>query len=120
MKQTKTTNPELIELIRLLKKQSAEKKTMIWRDIAERLSKPRRRRVAVNLSRLNRYTHRNEKVIVPGKVLGAGEINHAITIAAFSFSTGAKGKIISKNGKCLSFSDFVKKYPNGSGVKIIG
>jgi large subunit ribosomal protein L18e len=53
-------------------------------------------------------------------VLGAGEIEHAVTVAAFAFSGKAKEKIIAARGKCLSFSDLIKKKPNGSNVKIIG
>lgn len=120
MRKVKTTNPELIKLIRFLRRQSRENKVGIWRDIAERLSKPSRKRMVVNLSRLNRYTQRNETVVVPGKVLGTGEMNHKISVAAFAFSEKAKQKITTKKGKCLSFFDLVKKNPKGSNVKVIG
>jgi len=120
VKKAKTPNPELIKLIRFLRKQSTENNVNIWRDTAERLAKPRRKSVAVNLSRLNRYTQKNEVVVVPGKVLGTGEISHPITVAAFSFSEKAKDKIRAARGKCLSFFDLVKKNPKGSNVKIIG
>jgi large subunit ribosomal protein L18e len=120
VKKAKTTNPQLIELIRFLKRQGRENKAEIWRDIAERLTKPSRKRIAVNLSRLNRHTKRNDVVAVPGKVLGAGEINHPITVAAFAFSEKAKEKIKAARGKCLSYSELVKKNPKGSNVKIIG
>lgn len=120
MKKAKTTNPELIELIRLLRKQSTDNKVEIWRDIAERLAKPRRNRPAVNLSRLNRYTKRNETVVVPGKVLSTGTLSHPLTVTAFAFSSEAREKIDAARGKCLSFSDLVKKNPKGSNVKMIG
>jgi large subunit ribosomal protein L18e len=119
VKKPRTTNPELIELIRFLRKQSNENKVEIWRDIADRLAKARRRRVSVNLSRLRRYTKKNETAVVPGKVLGSGKLDHPITIAAFAFSTEARKKIDAANGKCLSFSDLIKKNPKGSNVKII-
>ena len=120
MRKAKTTNPELVKLVTSLKKQGRESKTEVWRDIAERLVKSRRRRVAVNLSRLNRYTSRNELVAVPGKVLAAGEITHPITVAAFTFSGKAEEKIKAARGKCVSFSDLAKKNPKGSNIKIIG
>lgn len=120
MRKLKTTNPQLIELVSYLKKQSRESKVEIWRDIAERLSKPRRQGIIVNLSRLNRYTKKSETVIVPGKVLAAGEITHPITIAAFAFSGKAEEKIMAARGKCLSFADLVKKNPTGSNIRIIG
>ena len=120
MRKAKATNPQLIELINFLKKESRENKVNIWSDIAERLAKPNRRRIAVNLSRLNRHTKRNDVVAVPGKVLGAGEIDHPITVAAFAFSGKAKEKIKASKGKCLSYFDLIKKNPKGSNVKIIG
>lgn len=120
MKKVKTTNLELIELIRFLKKQGRENKADIWWDIAERLAKPKRKRIAVNISRLNRYTQKNEMIAVPGKVLGTGEIQHAVTVAAFAFSENAKEKIKARRGKCLSFFDLIKKNPKGSKIKIIG
>ncbi|MEM3459428.1 MAG: 50S ribosomal protein L18e [Candidatus Bathyarchaeia archaeon] len=120
MKRTEMTNPELIALIRFLRKQSREKNARIWRDIAERLQKPKRKRISVNLSRLNRYTQKNEIVAVPGKVLGAGEIDHPLTVAAFSFSAKAKEKITAVKGKCLSFPEIIEKNPKGTNVKIIG
>jgi large subunit ribosomal protein L18e len=120
VKKPETTNPQLIELIRFLRKQSRENEVKIWRDIAERLAKPRRRRLAVNLSRLNRHAEKGQTVAVPGKVLSAGELGHPITVAAFEFSEKAKEKISASKGKCISFSDLIKKNPKGSKVKIIG
>jgi large subunit ribosomal protein L18e len=120
VKKVKTTNPELIELIRFLRKQGRENKADIWRDVAERLAKPRRIRAAVNLSRINRYTEENETVVVPGKVLSTGEITHPITVAAVAFSEKAKAKIDAARGKCVPFSDLVKRNPKGSNIKIIG
>jgi large subunit ribosomal protein L18e len=120
VRKTKTTNPQLIDTISFLRKQSRENSTGIWRDIAERLAKPRRSNIAVNLSRLNRFSKKNETVVVAGKVLGTGEIGHPITIAAFSFSAKAREKIESARGKCVSFVDLMKKNPKGSNIRIVG
>jgi large subunit ribosomal protein L18e len=120
VRKVRSTNPELKQLIDFLKKQGRERKAEIWRDIAERLAKPRRTGVAVNLSRLDRYTQRSDTVVVPGKVLAAGEISHPITVAAFAFSQKAREKIGDAHGKCLSFYDLIKKNPGGSNVKMIG
>jgi len=120
VRKANTTNPELIELIRFLKRQRKEKKAEFWQKIAESLAKPKRKRMAVNVSRLNRHTQKNDVVAVLGKVLGAGEIKHPITVAAFAFSEEAKDKIKAAKGRCLSFFELVKKNPKGSSVKIIG
>jgi len=104
----------------VLKTKSLENKVNIWRDLARRLSSSRRKRVALNVSRLNRYTQSRETVVVPGKVLGAGKIDHPVNVAAFAFSDQARFKILKAQGKCLSISDLVKKNPKGAGVKIVG
>ncbi|MEM3617157.1 MAG: 50S ribosomal protein L18e [Candidatus Bathyarchaeia archaeon] len=120
MRKIKETNPELIETILFLKKQSKESGTKIWRSVAELLAKSRRKRITVNISRLNRYAGKNEMVVVPGKVLGAGEIDHPVIVAAFAFTQNAREKIKKARGKCLSIIEFAKKNPKGSKVKIIG
>ena len=120
MKKANPTNPELISTIRLLKKSSKENDAKIWRKIAEALSRTRRQRIAVNLSRLNRYSKAGETVAVPGKVLAAGEVDHSIIVTAFDFSEKAMEKIEKAKGKCLTFSELIKKNPKGSDVKIIG
>lgn len=107
-------------LIRALKKASQESGAKIWRDIADRLSCSRKGRVAVNLSRLNRHTKKGETVVVPGKVLGAGSIDHPLNVAAFTFSERARLKIRRARGKCLSILKLMEKNPKGTNVKIIG
>lgn len=114
------SNPMLIQTVFLLRSKSRETGAKIWRDVAERLSKPRRNFVAVNLSRINRYTQANEMVIVAGKVLGAGRIDHPVQVAAFSFSSQARRKITEAKGVCLTIPELVEKNPRGSHVKIIG
>lgn len=116
----RSTNPELISLIRLLRKAARENNANIWRAVAEHLSKSRRRRIAVNVSRINRYTQDGDEVIVPGKVLGAGLITHPVKVAALGFSEQARRKIIEAKGKCLSIPELIKLNPKGSNVKIIG
>jgi len=61
-----------------------------------------------------------ETVVVPGKVLGAGKIDHPINVAAFAFSDQARLKILKAKGKCLSILELMKKNPKGANVKIIG
>jgi large subunit ribosomal protein L18e len=91
----------------------------VWRSLAKSLSSSNRRRVVVNISRLNRYTKESEIVAVPGKVLGSGKINHPIKVAAFSFSKTALAKIQKSKGDCLSIEDLMKNNPKGKNVKIM-
>jgi len=120
MRQRKPTNPELINLVRSLRKKARESEAEIWRVVAGHLSNSRRRRITVNLSKINRYTEKGQTVVVPGKVLGAGEMDHSLNIAAFVFSEQARSKILESKGKCMSIPELMDKNPKGSRVKIIG
>jgi len=108
-------NKELSKLISELRKY----KKPIWKAVAEKLNSPRRRKVCVNVSKINRYTNPNDIVVVPGKVLGCGELEHPVTIGAFKASEKAKEKIKNSKGKLLSISELAKKHPKGTGIKII-
>ncbi len=120
MKNNYKTNPHILDLVTGLKKQSREKEAPLWRDIAKRLLRPTRQYTEVNLSRLNRYTKDQDLVLVPGKVLGAGEIDHKLTVAALGFSAGAKDKITAAGGSCLTIEELMTQNPEGSKVKIMG
>lgn len=120
MKKLKATNPELISLIRDLKKQSRESEADLWLAISDSLASSKRSRVAVNVSRLNRFTKDGETVVVPGKVLGSGKADHPLTVAAFTFSDVAKSKIQGAKGNCLSIRDLMKKNPTGKNVRLMG
>jgi len=119
MRQVKSQNPELHNLIRSLRKQAKENDAAIWREVAKRLSSSKRRRVAVNLSRLNRYTQVKETVVVPGKVLGAGRLEHPLIVGAFAFSEQARAKISKSKGKALTILELLKNNPRGSSIRIM-
>ncbi len=119
MRETKTTNPQLIGLIRLLRKESREKQAAIWLDVADYLSKTRSQRVTVNLSTINRHTEKADVVIVPGKILASGALDHAVTIASFEASDSAKAKIEAAKAKYFTIQELMEKNPTGSNVKII-
>ncbi|MCY3412978.1 MAG: 50S ribosomal protein L18e [Candidatus Heimdallarchaeota archaeon] len=116
------TNPEVASLIYELRKASNTHEAPIWRAISKKLGKPRRLRPEVNISKINRYTEGTEfkTVLIPGKVLGAGEITHPVTVAAISVSQSAKEKIEKAKGKVITISDLVKENPKGKGVRILG
>jgi len=120
MKRTGPTNPLLQDLIGELKKRSNEQSVNLWKKIASDLERPTRNRRAVNLSRINRYTKENEIIVVPGKVLGSGMLNHKLTISAYQFSEQAKDKIEKANAKIISLLELSKDKPNGKRIRIIG
>jgi len=113
------TNPELVSMIRALTKKSKSEGTALWKALAEDLDKAKRRRVAVNLSRLNRNTVEEEVVAVPGKVLGSGELDHPLTVAAFSFSETAKRKISLAKGSCMDLRELMESGVPPSKIRIM-
>lgn len=119
MTRSEKTNPRIVRLINALKAASRESGSPLWRDIAQRLEKPRRNYAAINISKINRHTKSNDTVIVPGKVLAAGEIEHGVTVAALNFSASAMAKIQGAGGKCLAIERLVQEHPKGSGIKIL-
>ncbi len=119
VKRTGPTDINLRRLIRYLRKKSNEEGVKIWKDIAWRLERPRRQRAEVNLSRINRYTKEGDTVIVPGSVLGAGKIEHGVTVVAWKFSETAKRKIVEAGGEALTIEEFIERNPRGSGVIIM-
>jgi large subunit ribosomal protein L18e len=98
---------------------AAANETKIWALLASEMSKTRRKRITVNLSRLNRISSPGDILLVPGKVLGTGSLNHRLDIAAESFSVAAQEKITKAGGKCLMIEELVKKNPKGSQVRVI-
>jgi len=92
----------------------------IWKAVIKELSRSRSNRKEVNIGQLAHVTKDKEVVIVPGKILGSGEISHRLTIWCFTISEAAARKILDAGGKILPLDSLVKKYPDGKGVRIIG
>ena len=113
------TNPQITQLIINLKEKSYTEKAAIWKDIAHKLERSTRRHAEVNLSQINRHSKTDELVLVPGKVLGSGVLDHKVQIAALNFSEKAKDKIDNAGGKCLEINQLMEKNPTGSNVRII-
>lgn len=113
-------NTQITLLIQELKKESSKQKMPLWKRIASDLEKPTRQRRIVNLSKINRYCKENDIVIVPGKVLGTGELDKKLTIAAYKFSESATEKIKNAKGTSLELLELLQKKPDTKNIKIIG
>ncbi|MEM0016961.1 MAG: 50S ribosomal protein L18e [Candidatus Korarchaeum sp.] len=119
MKPTGPTNPRLVRMIENLELASRVNEAPIWKAVAERLKKPTRRRVEVNLWKIERYADGAAAIIVPGKVLGEGEIRRSVVVAAASFTREARRKIEEAGGKALLLDEYVKLNPKGSYTRIV-
>lgn len=110
------TNINTINLINELKKVASENKAPIWKCVAELMGKPMARWAEVNVDKLEKYAKDKATVIVPGKLLGNGEIKKSVTVTAFKFSMAAKRKIIDAGGHIISIPELIEKNPKGSGI----
>ena len=117
---SKKTNDALIALIGDLKAQSRSTGAALWRDVALRLEASRSNWAEPNLSRLSRTAGEDETILVPGKLLGSGDIIGSPSVAAYSVSAGARSKIEAAGGRVMSIRDLMNDNPNGKGVRILG
>jgi large subunit ribosomal protein L18e len=113
-------NNELQGLIGELKKQSAVQKVKLWNRLASDLAGPTRQRRVVNLYKIDKFAKEDETIIVPGKVLGTGEITRKISIAAFTFSGSALDKLKQNKCKVMTINQILTENPKGKKVRIIG
>ena len=114
------TNQLVIQMVKELKGASKKNNAPIWSRLAELALKPSSARRTINIGQIDKFVKDNDVIVVPGKVLGTGNISHKIALCSFSMSvTGAK-KVLQSGGKLLSFTELIKSHPTGKGVAIIG
>ena len=106
-------NLELIEIINITKKNKN------WKRIAEILSTPRRRKIIMNLERINKEAKDGEVILVPGKILSQGEINKKMRIVARDFSKKAEEKLLKSKIEFLKIKEEIKKNPDAKGIKML-
>ncbi len=93
-------------------------KINIWKKVSKKLSGPRQNRIKANLYRINKKTKKNDIIVVPGKILGMGELDHPLTIACLEYSKSVIKKIESSGSKIISIEELLAQNPKGSGVKV--
>jgi large subunit ribosomal protein L18e len=116
----KSENPVLKETIEALKKVAEGRNEAFWSSVLEKLSSPRSRMSVVNVGKISRLTKENDLVLVPGKLLGGGLIDHPVKVGALSASRSAVEKITAVGGSVMSLTDLAKQNPRGSGIIVMG
>jgi large subunit ribosomal protein L18e len=113
------TDPNLVGLIKNLKEKSNTEEVAIWKDVAKRIQRATRRRAEVNLSQINRISNADETVLIPGKVLSDGVLDHKVDVVALNFSKTAQEKIEKSGGECISISNILEKNLKGTNIRIL-
>lgn len=114
------TDGVIADTVWTLRMASKRTKAPLWKDVERRLLNSRSNRREVNVDKLSKFTKEGDVIIVPGKILGAGNLGHSVIVYAYSISKLASRKINEAGGEILPLTDLIEKYPHGSGVKIIG
>lgn len=99
------------------------KKNKKWLEVAGVLSGPRRKKVALNLDEIEKALDegkvKEEVIVIPGKVLGEGELKKKARIVALSFSKQAAEKLKDKKIDFLTINEEIKNNPEAKGVKVL-
>ena len=117
---TRDKNPVLRDTIEMLSRASVENKAPIWKAVAGLLNRPSRRRHEVNLYLIERNLGKRQVAVVPGNVLGDGELTKPVTVAAMKFSAEAESKIRKAGGSVMTIDELVENHPKGERVRILG
>ena len=114
-------NLEAKELIIELEKKGRKEKRAVWKAVAEKLKRPRRKRIQMNLWKVDAMAKKfsGKTLLVPGKVLGSGEIGVKAKVCAFDFSQKAIDKSGVK-GKALSINQLLEENEKPENIVIIG
>jgi large subunit ribosomal protein L18e len=112
-------NPELHRVVVELRRAAHAHDAPIWNSVADRLERARHQGTPVNVGHLERIAGAEETVVVPGKLLADGPLSKRLTVAAFSYSAGARSKVHAAGGTALTISELLKAKPDGAGVRLL-
>jgi large subunit ribosomal protein L18e len=116
----RSSNPIINETLKKLESVPKEQNKTFWIGIIEMISRPNSRRPVVNVGKISQLTKENDVVLIPGKILGGGLVDHAITVGALFMSKAAGKKIATAGGSVLNLVEFAEKYADGSGIIVMG
>jgi len=106
-------NPELVETILNAKKNEK------WVKIAGILASPRRNKVIANLDEIDKASKEGDTILIPGKILGKGDVSKKLRIVALSFSEEARKKLKDKKCEIVTIREEIKINPKAQGVKTL-
>lgn len=109
-----------LRLAHNLEKRGKKTKQNLWRVAGSKVAGPRQNRSLVNIGEIARNTKDGSTVLVAGKVLGSGDLDHIVNVGALSFSQGARSKILKSGGKCFDLEEFMNQNKSAKGVVILG
>jgi len=119
MRRTGPTNLFLRKLIEKLKKLSKKENANVWKDVAYYLEKPTRQRPEVNLVKVEKVAKEGETIIIPGKLLGGGNLTKKVTVVYWRASRSAIKKLEENGIEHYSLEKYMEINPKGSNTRIL-
>jgi len=113
-KMKRKTNADLAETI------FHAKKLAHWNQIANLISRPRRKNISMNIDQIDKVTKEGDTVVVPGKVLSNGNVTKKIRVCALNFSEGARKKLKEKKCEVVTIKEEMKINSKAQGIKVLG
>lgn len=107
------SNPSIVETINLANENES------WKSLAKFLSSGSRNYASVNLKQIDQKTTAGDTVLIPGKVLGTGDLSKKVRICSLSISQSAKDKLKKSKSEYASILDEIKINKKAEGLKII-
>jgi large subunit ribosomal protein L18e len=112
-------NPELHRVVVELRRAAHAHDAPIWSSVADRLERTRHQVNPMNVGHLERVAKAEETVVIPGKLLADGPLSKPVTVAALSYSAGARSKVRAAGGTTLTISELLLAKPDGAGVRLL-
>ncbi|MCX6748797.1 MAG: 50S ribosomal protein L18e [Candidatus Pacearchaeota archaeon] len=109
----KKLNPEVVETI------FQAKKNKKWLEVADILTRPRRIKTILNLDQIDKESKEGDTIVVPGKVLGEGNVTKKIRIVALQFSEEARKKLKDKKCEVVSLKEEIAKNKEAKGINVL-
>lgn len=79
------------------------------RRLRELIKKPSRKRIRVNLYKIDKYSKDGDNVVVPGKVLSTGKISHKLKLSAVEYSAEALKALKEAQCTVVDIAEMVKE-----------
>ncbi len=94
-------------------------KSKLWLHLAKKLAGPTRLQPTLNLSEIDEKTTAGDTVVIPGKVLGSGDLTKKVRIASLYISTSAKEKLKKTKSEWIPLYKEIESNPKFEGIKVI-
>jgi large subunit ribosomal protein L18e len=115
----KLVDEKLYRIAIMAEKAGRKSNSRFWLAFARELLRNREFRAEINLGQVSRLTSPGETVVIPGKLLGDGEIEHPVRISSISASSSAISKLIKAGGEYVPIERLISENPDGKKLKLL-